>query len=771
VLSRRIPWCYAACGAVAYVVVGLWLADRLPTWSEEVSLQSNHGYRVLPDEIPAGDAGGPLPIPPWCGAGASGSAQWIVSSARPVLTLCVHGRAWPVLTMPYASGVFAWPMTLLQPLHHDDIFVQRKIGLVRGLLALAVLFVMVRRLCGGERGRVTAGLACLLAGASAPFVYPHVLLFPYETLPWTLVAGAFWLWSRCPELWPGAEPRAEKHASSRNRRLLGGAALAGLAVLSNVKAAFLIVPLVGLALRLGVSVRRISAPQWTAMAGIFAVACSPIWVFALVDPAAGLSHQLAWRVHTMAQKLRPEAAAAEIVNLCTFGSDLGFYFEQVSGKSGTHFRLGLAAVAIPIAYAWLACVTHVARRPVGSTLAATCGAILATYFGVSWLLYDQTPAANYSPLHCVFGATYAAFCTDAAAALAKLSRSSRTWPSERHAAVMLALPLALVLLWATLRRGDPTRTLTTSLSALAEREAARYLVEHRDRGELLTTSYNLAGVLDSLGQEALHPVQAHMFLARCTGPARSKSADPNENGVPARSKSADPNENEGPARSKRADPNENAVPADGATPSCIQARLRWILDHRSVEPLRVLVPALVTPVDWPAEVNRAVPDALQAAASTLGLSATVEARFHSGDGTEVLRLLRVDSGEAQLEAGAAVESAPAPGPAELIGLREGEALGPLVIEGFRPITDGCLPLAVRSGDGRGQLEVALRGGAAVPAASSERYAVYWDQSPSLTPEVLGQAAAALAERLRSTESKVQPPAGMRTFGSQAIPGR
>jgi hypothetical protein len=102
--------------------------------------------------------------------------------------------------------------------------------------------------------------------------------------------------------------------------------------------------------------------------------------------------------------------------------------------------------------------------------------------------------------------------------------------------------------------------------------------------------------------------------------------------------------------------------------------------------------------------------------------------------------------------------------AEAIGLRVGEPLGPVVIAGFRPLADGCLPVLVRAGEGRGQLEIALRGNGPVPAASSERYAVYWDRSTTLTPEILGQAAIALAARLELA-SAAAPPAGLSTFGA------
>lgn len=580
----------ALAGAISFLALGSFLADGLPTWHEEVSIQSNLGYRVLPERVTR-PAGGRLQVEPWCGDGTS-SRRWVLSASRPTLTLCLGGRALPVMTMPYASGVFAWPMLLFEPVHRDDVFVQRQIGLVRGLLALALLFGMVRRLAGDW----AAALACFFAGTSAPFVYPHVFLFPYETLPWTLIAGAFWVWSRSPELSPGAPRQGPAPSWST---LLGGAALAGLAVLANVKALFVFAPLLLAAWRSGATLRRIRPLQWAALLVTAAAACSPVWIFGLVDPAAGLSGQLAFRISTALHKARPEAVAREVVNLLTFGSDVGFYMEQVGGKAGTLFLPALVAVAVPIGYVVGCGVLLLAGRPRGSRLAGTCGVVIAAYYLVSLLLYDQFPSANYSPLHCVFGASYAAFALDAGRALSALAqRRGRSWPAWLPVAIV-SVPLATLLIWATVRRGDPAAYMKSSLNAEAERRAARYLLAHPSDGEIVTTTDNLAGVIEALGKEQLHPVQAHPLLQRCRG----RSGD------------------------------------DLFT--CVKARLRWIMGHEQSLPLRFLVPALVTGADAPPEVHEVVPRALADAAADLGLALSAEASFATRRGDEVLRLYRV----------------------------------------------------------------------------------------------------------------------------------
>jgi hypothetical protein len=166
---------------------------------------------------------------------------------------------------------------------------------------------------------------------------------------------------------------------------------------------------------------------------------------------------------------------------------------------------------------------------------------------------------------------------------------------------VLAALVGGTLVQSTLRRGDPAFTVTNAVNSEAERRAAGYLVDHpAPGGELMTASYNLAGVLDALGHESLHPLQAHALLQACT---------------------------------RR---------PDGGTAACVGERLRWILAHDGVLPLRVLAQTQVTPVDSPMDVQRAVPDALRGAASSLGLEASVETSFATAGGVEALRLYRVE---------------------------------------------------------------------------------------------------------------------------------
>ena len=588
--TRRLsPWLYLVPGALCFLVLGVRLSDGLPTWHEEVSIQSNLGYRVLPDEV-RGAASGTLPVGPWCGDPAP--PRWVVSRGRPTLSLCVAGRSLPVMTMSYASGIFAWPFIAVEPLHHDDVFVQRKIGLVRGLLALILLFSMVRYIADDT----TAGLAAFLAGVSAPFLYPHVLLFPYETLPWTLVAAAFWVWSGARELAPSA-PR-DGPPPSWSRMLTGGAIL-GLAVLANVKAVFIVPPLLLAAMLAGARFRRIRPAQWAALILTAIVACAPMWVFGLVDPAAGLSGQFRSRLSMLAHKARPGAMLSEARNLLTFGSDVGFYLEQVGGKPGTSFIPGLVVVAPAIAWAWFCAASRIVGRPKGSMFAATCGLLLLAYYFVSLLLYDQYPSANYAPMHCVFGATYAAFAVDAGSGIASLLRRMGVVVRAAIPTAAIAAVIACVLVAATLRRGDPSVYMVTSINAVAERSAARYLVDHPARGEIITTSYNLAGVIDVLGAERVHPIQAHILLERCRGRERD------------------------------------------ALFACVEDRLRWILGHDGSLPMRFLLPSVITGADTPLDVNGVVSAALVQAASERGLALSVETAFTTRGGDEVMRLYRV----------------------------------------------------------------------------------------------------------------------------------
>jgi hypothetical protein len=349
------------------------------------------------------------------------------------------------------------------------------------------------------------------------------------------------------------------------------------------------------ALVAGVRLRRVRLVQWGALVLTIAAACAPLWIFASIDPSSGLTDQLG-RVAIIARKARLDAVVSEAKNLLTFGSDVGFYLEQVGGKAGTVFVTGLVAVAPPIAYVVVAALSRLVRRPIGSALAATCGLVLSAYFCVSLFLYDQFPSANYAPMHCVFGAAYAAFCVDAGRAIATWSKRAKIAAAVTGS---LAAALACVLVLATVHRGDPARYMVTSINAEAERRAARYLLDHPSSGEIVTTTYNLAGVVDALGEGRLHPIQAHVLLERCRGRAGDELF------------------------------------------ACAEERLRWILGHEASTPMRFLLPSVVTGADSPPELHRIVPTALERAAAELGLTMSIEATFSTRAEDEVMRLYTV----------------------------------------------------------------------------------------------------------------------------------
>jgi len=112
---------------------------------------------------------------------------------------------------------------------------------------------------------------------------------------------------------------------------------------------------------------------------------------------------------------------------------------------------------------------------------------------------------------------------------------------------------------------------------------------------------------------------------------------------------------------------------------------------------------------------------------------------------------------------------PAAGPdvlALLDGLGPGDRLGPAEVAFVSPVAHGTFDVELKSGATRGALFVGMREGGPAPAASSDRYAVYyWNRNTAerMSVESLQAACSALAERLRRTEARVPVPSGMTGF--------
>lgn len=607
--ARWLPEVALAASVALFLVVGNVLADTLPAWSEIVSALPNNHHAVVVPGADLSPGPGPLPLEPSCAQ--RDPPLLVVSSARPNLALCAGSQTLPVMTMSYSSGVATWPLALLHPLSGDDTFVLRKVWLVVAALSLLLTFRLVARLAD----RTTAAFVCFLTATSSPFLVVNAVLVPFETLPWTLLVGAL-------SAWAGTGVWTEKGRPATARapawRLVLGALLAGLALATNVKAAFLVAPLACLAWRSGLRPGLVGRARAAAMGVAFALPLVPMAVFAWVDPTQGFAGQIATRVAALVHNLRPGHVATEPLLLLNFASDVASYMDLAAQHEAVRLGWIHVAVAVPLAYCVVAAVTHLAGRPRGSVLAAASGAIVATYFLVSLLLYTQYPGGNYAPLHDVFGIALGAGVIDLArSAHRALERRALPRPSVLGLSLVAAAVLAAGSLWNLARRGDFTRYVTLSTNAAATREAAAYLRTAPEAGTpIITATYMHAGVLDALGHGALHTLQAQDFFARCEG-------QPND--------------------------------------ACVTGRWRWLLTRDGVLPVRVVVPLVVAAVDHPADVIGRLEASLNAACEQLGLAARLEQRFTTGAGLPVLGVYRVD-GVARALPPSDEASRPAPAP-------------------------------------------------------------------------------------------------------------
>jgi hypothetical protein len=566
---KRLPEAVLLASMALFITVGTRLADELPSWHEIVSALPNNPTRVVPGK------GRALALERSCLD--EPRPRWVVSTSRPHLSLCVGAQALPVMVTPYASGMVTWPLALLHGVHGGDTFVMRRIWIVLAALSLLLTFALVRRVAD----RSTAALVCLLTAASSPFLFINALLLPFETLPCTLTVAALSCWATL------ADPDGP-----RSGRLYLGALLAGLAVATNVKALFLLLPVLAVARGEGVRLAAIGGRRAALMLGLFVLPLAPMLVFAAVDPLGGLMQQLGMRGGFVVENLRWSRLLSEPLRLFNFAADVGSY---VGLAQGDRVRWGWPQllVAPPLLWCMAVAVARLFGRRLGSRLAAACGAVIVTYFFVSMLLYRQNPGGNYSPLHEVFGIAMAAGAID----LGRLALGKRPRAALAAAAAGVGV-LAAAALVVTLGGADFTRRVAFSINAAAERAAAHHLRTRPDAGTpLYSTTYNLAGVFDALGHGSVHAIQIHDYLGRCGG---------------------------------------EREPVD----VCLAARWKPLLAPGRL-PVRVILPVGAAAVDKPVEVVQRLEPTLMASARELGLNAQLEATFSTAAELPVLALYRV----------------------------------------------------------------------------------------------------------------------------------
>ncbi len=530
-------WLLAA-SMLLFVLAGSRLAFELPVWHEIVSALPANASRV-PGE-----------------AGCLDGKSLILSAVRPHWSLCVHGQSLPIMVTPYASGIATWPLALLHPLHRGNLFALRAIWLVIAALSLLLTYRLIARL----HDRSTAGLACFMVAASAPFLVINSLLLPFETLPCTLMVAALSLWVTIAD----PEPRSS--------HLYAGALLAGLSVAANVKALFLLVPVVAVAWRSGVRPRGIGRARAAAMALLFVVPLLPMLVFSFIDPQRGLLEQITRRSGYLVENLTLSRLHSESLLLFNFAADTGSILDLAQGAR-VHLSVLHIVYALPILYCVIVGAARLLGRSWGSPLAAATGAIVLALFFASLLLYRQYPGGNYAPLHDVLGLAVAAGVID-------LSR--RRWLAAPVIVLLAALSVTTTL------RHDFRRSVAFSINAQALAVAADHLEKNPDPPNVITTTYNLTGVVAALADGRVSETRAYRLLADCE---RSSDLD-----------------------------------------ACMDASWRKLLAH---PPVRVLVPASTAPIDKPVAITeRLIPSLVRA-------GAILEQQFATADGLPVLALYRV----------------------------------------------------------------------------------------------------------------------------------
>jgi hypothetical protein len=482
---------------------------------------------------------------------------------------------------PYLGGVFYWPFELLRGMHHGDVFLLRKLGVLLGLASMLLTCRVVRALAGAR----LALLVAFTIAVTPTFVAVHATLVHFETLPWLLMMGAASILLPRRALFSGV---AAPCTGSDVTALCAAAFLLGCAVLANLKTVLLLAPALYVARRLGLRAPVATPSRWAA---IGLAAMLPLLLFVPValapsgaygDRASGAHRVL---LHNLADPLRIVPYARDMI---LFWSNVAHYLERPIGASHPNPVASLLAAGALA----LICVETVrtlrARR--GCVLAATTGLCLIAHLLVVTLLYDSYPA-NFAPLHAVFAIAGAVAIDRALTWLA--ARDVR--PVLRAAFPVAALaPFAFsaVLLIVAMRDAH------VPANASALRALVSHLEAHAAEGAtIVSTDGMLTGVVESLSGGAIRTVQAQTYLHACTR-GRDRAA-------------------RGP---------------------CLEGRFAHLLGSLSERTLRVVV---ATDPGRFAGGRPAVARHLLQAARHLGRTITLEAAFRTPRGESVLEVYRV----------------------------------------------------------------------------------------------------------------------------------
>jgi hypothetical protein len=585
------PWLARAglvAALLAFLGLGLWQSRTFMVWSEEMIVHAMPAADVLEPE--PGPDGQPRFEPSCAGPGAP---LLVHSASRPTLNLCLGGRAFPILIAPYFAGYFYWPAALLAPLHHDEAFALRALGMLLGVASILVTFRVVRRFAG-----VGAAVLAALATAVMPcFLLVHATLEHFETLPWVWLMIAVDLFAGCPGLAPRSRADAPITPSTRDplptRRLVLAAFVLGLTIAANAKSVIVIAALAALALRLGVPLRRIRLGQWARMLAVLLVPLLPMIALSFA-PEVGYSDKgTGWWRTLFAHLLDPSWLWSSLKALIFLWADIATYFGHLVVAPPLQVpALILASAALLFV---LADTARTLIRGKGCPVTAAMGLCLLVYLGMVTLLYDHFPS-NFTPLHTVYAVSLAM----AAARLARVAvdRLQAAWPAVLVGALAL-LPFASSSASMIRAMGDVRVHTNTHAERALLVELEAHAAKEGEGTPIFTADVMMAGVIDSLSGGRIRTMRAHDFFSACQPRARNPQA-----------------------------------------PACIEERWRMLLPFAVKRSARFTAPADWS--RWGSEHLSYVPG-LEAAAARLGYRVTLERTFATARGEPALSLYRIDA--------------------------------------------------------------------------------------------------------------------------------
>ena len=577
--SKSLDQLLIVVALVVYTILGFWMSERMMVFSEELIGVPSSPWHIATSSA-ASD--GSIRLEPSCAGNVGRSLR--LSASRPTLVLCSGERSLPLMTAPYFSGVFSWPLELLRGLHHDDPFTLRKLLLPLGAIVIVLVAACARRF-GGSR---VAALSALGMAVSPCFVLLHSMLTYFETLPVLLLAGAILVLVGCDSLAPDASEPARR---VQTWRLVVAALLVGLAFLANIKTLFYIVPLLALALRMRVRLGAIRARQWLSMAVAASLPLVPIAIPIAMDPSMSYANDRgsSWKIALAESIRRPGKIFEAARDLVMFGSNTGAYLARtpVNVVAAIVGALVLGFVVVDTVRTW--------RRREGCIVTAACGSIIISYVGVVTLLYTDFPA-NYTPLAAVYGIAIGATAH-------RLASWAATAQRRRALVVAASIPLFATFAWATADEGRDLSEVVFVTNQRAERDLARWLVTHQDGSRVVSVNLLAGGVVDQLTGGRIQTLQLHAFLMPCE--------------------------------------NSRQV-AEATRDACMLERFRALLATESHAPsLRVIFPTSMSLVRRRDAIVQAQRTQLAAAAAERGLDLRLEQTFYTPRNVPAVSVYRV----------------------------------------------------------------------------------------------------------------------------------